>query len=277
MIMLISVATASRFQFTVDEPRNRFAPNDFELHTNMTSSSSRFEDRCGRYPCSASTPYPAPSTRTTARPTTRPTTAYAPHPPTPCPFHSYPTNPPATHPTYPPHPTYSSFPTYSPTPYPTKTPTPHPTKTPTSHPTYSPTPYPTKTPTPHPTKTPTPPHTCYPTPPPSTHPTLPSVTYSNHCDFCDHDIYTLTCISTPFHCASICAQDSHCTHFTHIANNNGGTCKIKSATGSGGGWATTIPSPSPYICGYIPKRAFSNILLGICFGFDIRLDNSLTK
>ena len=110
---------------------------------------------------------------------------------------------------------------------------------------------------------------CIPTPPPHMNPTYPSVTYATNCDFCDHDLYALTCISTPFACAARCAVDTRCTHFTYIANLNGGTCRMKSAPGSGGAWLSVIPSPSAYTCGYISKRAYSSILLSLCLGLDI--------
>lgn len=108
-------------------------------------------------------------------------------------------------------------------------------------------------------------------PPVITHPTLPSITYSSNCDFCDHDLYTLTCIPNALVCAARCAADRRCTHFTYIANIGGGTCRLKSAPGSGGAWASLIPAPSAYICGYIPRRAFTSILLNLCIGLDISI------
>ncbi|EFX82350.1 hypothetical protein DAPPUDRAFT_316885 [Daphnia pulex] len=129
--------------------------------------------------------------------------------------------------------------------------------------------------TPHPVTEP-PCHDCHDTcppyhkPPPKTKfPNLPSITYSTNCDFCEHDLYTLTCVATPFHCAARCAVDLRCSHFTYIANLKGGTCVLKKAFGSGGAWASSIPSPSPYVCGYIPSRALIGIFLNICVGLDI--------
>jgi hypothetical protein len=74
--------------------------------------------------------------------------------------------------------------------------------------------------TPHPVTEP-PCHDCDDTCPPYHKPTttkfpnLPSITYSTNCDFCDHDLYTLTCVATPFDCAGCCAADSRCSHFTY--------------------------------------------------------------
>ena len=93
--------------------------------------------------------------------------------------------------------------------------------------------------------------------------------YSTNCDFCDHDLYTLTCIETQCECAERCSIDMRCSHFTYIANKKGGTCILKKAFGSGGAWASPVPSPSPYVCGYIPSRALTNIFLNICVGLDI--------
>ena len=101
------------------------------------------------------------------------------------------------------------------------------------------------------------------------YPNVPSITFSTNCDFCDHDLYTLTCVETPFACAARCAVDMRCSHFTYIANKNGGTCILKKASGSGGSWASAIPSPSPYVCGYVPSRALIKIVLDICVGFGI--------
>ncbi|XP_046448026.1 uncharacterized protein LOC124196835 [Daphnia pulex] len=98
---------------------------------------------------------------------------------------------------------------------------------------------------------------------------LPSITYSTNCDFNDHDLYTLTCVATPFDCAARCAVDLRCSHFTYIADFNGGTCILKKAFGSGGAWASSVPSPSSYVCGYIPSRALIDIFLNICVGLDI--------
>ena len=149
-------------------------------------------------------------------------------------------------------------PTYT---WPTKPPT-----TPPTPPTYT---WPTMTPPTHPpTHTPTTPY-CTPIPPLPSQPTLPSITYSSNCDYCDHDLYTLTCVHTPFDCAARCASDHRCTHFTYIANLKGGTCRLKRSVGSGGGWASVVPAPSPYICGYIPKRAYNVLQLNICVGLDI--------
>ena len=182
-----------------------------------------------------------------------------------------PTGPPNTSPstqpsTLPTLPSTQSSPTYTPTQTPTTytppTYTP-PTQTPTTYtpPTYTP---PTSTlPT-----TVTPP-TCIPSPPPHTNPSYPSITFSTNCDFCDHALYTLTCIPNAFQCASLCANDRKCTHFTYIANLDGGTCRLKSAPGSGGAWATHVPSPSYYTCGFIPKRTYSSFLLSICLGLDV--------
>ena len=100
-------------------------------------------------------------------------------------------------------------------------------------------------------------------------PNFPSVTYGTNCDFCDHELYTLTCIETVFDCSSRCAIDRKCSHFTYIADLKGGTCILKNAPGSGGSWASAIPSPSSYMCGYIPKRALVDFFLNICLGKDI--------
>ena len=113
--------------------------------------------------------------------------------------------------------------------------------------------------------------TCCSTPPPITTPNLPSNTFATNCDYCNHELYTLRCIVDSFTCAKLCANDLKCTHFTFIAKLNGGTCRLKSAPASGGAWATIITPPSPYICGYIPKRAFTSILLKICVGLDISI------
>jgi hypothetical protein len=131
--------------------------------------------------------------------------------------------------------------------------------------------------TPHPVTEP-PCHDCDDTCPPYHKPTttkfpnLPSITYSTNCDFCDHDLYTLTCVATPFDCAGCCAADSRCSHFTYIANLKGGTCVLKKAFGSGGAWASSVPSPSPYVCGYIPSRALIGIFLNVCVGLNINTD-----
>ena len=152
--------------------------------------------------------------------------------------------------------------TYTPPTYTTSTYTPT-TQTPT---TYTPPTYTQSTRTPPTTVTPP---TCIPSPPPHTNPSYPSITFSTNCDFCDHDLYTLTCIPNAFECASLCANDRKCTHFTYIANLDGGTCRLKSAPGSGGAWATHVPSPSYYTCGFIPKRTYSSFLLSICLGLDV--------
>ena len=114
-------------------------------------------------------------------------------------------------------------------------------------------------------------HVCPPIhkPPPIKFPNLPSITYSTNCDFCDHDLYTLNCIETQCECAERCSIDMRCSHFTYIANKKGGTCHLKKAPGSGGAWASSVPSPSPYVCGYIPKRALVGIFLDVCVGLDI--------
>jgi hypothetical protein len=131
--------------------------------------------------------------------------------------------------------------------------------------------------TPHPVTEP-PCHDCDDTCPPYHKPTttkfpnLPSITYSTNCDFCEHDLYTLTCVATPFDCAGCCAADSRCSHFTYIANLKGGTCVLKKAFGSGGAWASSVPSPSPYVCGYIPSRALIGIFLNVCVGLNINTD-----
>lgn len=101
---------------------------------------------------------------------------------------------------------------------------------------------------------------------------IPSITYSTNCDFSRHDMYERTCITNAFACASICAGDRRCTHFTYIANLNSGTCRLKNAPGSGGSWASAVKAPSPYVCGYIGKRAFNNILLGLCLSLDINVN-----
>ena len=101
---------------------------------------------------------------------------------------------------------------------------------------------------------------------------IPSITYSTNCDFSRHDMYTRTCITNAFTCASLCAGDRRCTHFTYIANLNSGTCRLKNAPGSGGSWASAVKAPSPYVCGYIGKRAFNNILLGLCLSLDINVN-----
>nr|CAH0111229.1 unnamed protein product [Daphnia galeata] len=98
---------------------------------------------------------------------------------------------------------------------------------------------------------------------------LPSITYSTNCDFCDHDLYTLTCVERPSTCAELCAIDSRCSHFTYIANLKGGTCHLKKAFGSGGAWASSVPSPSSYVCGYIHSRALIGIFLDVCAGLDV--------
>nr|CAH0111231.1 unnamed protein product [Daphnia galeata] len=175
----------------------------------------------------------------------------------PCPTCSstYPT-PPSTHPT--PPPTQTTLPPPSPT-QPTL-PTPPPTATP-----------PTTLPTPPPTQ-PTPPsHICPPTqnPPTMEFPNLPSITYSTNCDFCEHDLYTLTCVETPLDCAARCATDIRCSHFTYIANLKGGTCHLKKAFGSGGAWASSVSSPSAHVCGYVLSRALTDNSLNICVGLDI--------
>jgi hypothetical protein len=93
--------------------------------------------------------------------------------------------------------------------------------------------------------------------------------YSTNCDFCDHDLYTLTCIERPSTCAERCAIDMKCSHFTYIANLKGGTCHLKKAFGSGGAWASSVPSPSSYVCGYIHSRALIGIFLDVCAGMDV--------
>ena len=98
---------------------------------------------------------------------------------------------------------------------------------------------------------------------------IPSVTFSTNCDFFDHALYTWTCIADAFTCASLCAADRLCSHFTYIGLLNGGTCRLKSAFHSGGSWALSIAAPSPYVCGYIPSRALGDIFLNICVGTDI--------
>jgi hypothetical protein len=166
-------------------------------------------------------------------------------------------------------------PSYHPTPPPTQTtlPTPAPTETPA--PTL-PTPPPTETPPPTlPTPPPTQPtplsHICPPTqnPPTTEFSNLPSITFSTNCDFCDHDLYTLTCVETSSTCAERCATDMKCSHFTYIANLKGGTCILKTAIGSGGAWASSVPSPSAYVCGYVLSRALTDNSLNICVGLDI--------
>ncbi len=200
------------------------------------------------------------------QPPTKPTITVPTWPPTFLPI-TIPFVYPATYPTTPAS-TYSS--TY-PSTQPTTSPTTHTATPPPTYPTiYPSTQSPTKPVILTPIYPPTPPpNTCISPPAPPTYPTLPSVTYNSNCEFCDHDIYSLTCISTPLACANLCAQERKCSHFTYVTNVNGGTCYIKSAIGSGGGWASSIPAPSHYICGYIPNRAFSNILRSICFGMDI--------
>jgi hypothetical protein len=101
---------------------------------------------------------------------------------------------------------------------------------------------------------------------------IPSITYSTNCDFSRHDMYVRTCITNAFACASLCAGDRRCTHFTYISNLNSGTCRLKYAPGSGGSWASAVKAPSPYVCGYIGKRAFNNILLGLCLSLDINVN-----
>ncbi len=243
---------------------------------------------------SSYTPSVTPTTTPTTYTQTKPPYTHTPHytypthhtPPTPPPqtyptHHTYPTH--YTRPTHPPYtyPTYHTRPTHPPYTYPTHHTPPtyhtHPTP-PHTYPTHytRPTHYTHPTnytrPTPpytHPTKPTPPPHTCTYPPPVHTHPTYPSITFSTNCDFCDHDLYTLTCIPNAFECASRCAKDRKCTHFTHIANLKGGTCRLKSAPGSGGAWASIIPSSSGYTCGYISKRSFSSFLLNICLGLDV--------
>lgn len=127
---------------------------------------------------------------------------------------------------------------------------------------------PTTTAPPPPQSTTTPP-TCGSTPPSTYFPSLPSMTLTTNCDFCDHDLQTLTCVPTAFDCAMKCAANWMCTHFTYIANLKGGTCKLKSAPKSGGAWATPVPAPSPLVCGYIPKRCFTSLQLNLCLGLDI--------
>jgi hypothetical protein len=82
----------------------------------------------------------------------------------------------------------------------------------------------------------------------------------------------VTCIPNAFACASLCAGDRHCSHFTYVANLLGGTCRLKSAPGSGGSWASRIQAPSPYVCGYIGRRAFQNVLLGLCLALEINVN-----
>ena len=48
-----------------------------------------------------------------------------------------------------------------------------------------------------------------------------------------------------------------------------GTCILKTAIGSGGAWASSVPSPSPYVCGYIPSRALVGFFLDVCVRLDI--------
>ncbi len=110
---------------------------------------------------------------------------------------------------------------------------------------------------------------CFIPTPPISIPNLPSITIATNCDFCDHDLYTLTCIDSVSDCANRCAADIRCTHFTYIDIPNVGTCRLKRAPGSGGAWATIIKPPSIYTCGYIPRRAFSSVLLDICVGLEI--------
>ncbi|EFX82211.1 hypothetical protein DAPPUDRAFT_101679 [Daphnia pulex] len=105
--------------------------------------------------------------------------------------------------------------------------------------------------------------------PSTTNRNIPSVTYSTNCDFCDHALYTVTCIPNAFACAALCAGDRLCSHFTYVGNLNRGTCRLKSAIGSGGSWASSVKAPSPYICGYIPSRALVDVFLNICVGTDI--------
>ena len=108
-----------------------------------------------------------------------------------------------------------------------------------------------------------------PPPPVITQPTMPPIIYSPNCDFCDHDLYNVTCIPDAFDCASRCAYDSRCSHFTHIANVRGGTCLLKRSIGSGGAWATVVAGyPSPYTCGLVRKRAFNQVQLNLCIGLD---------
>jgi hypothetical protein len=60
-----------------------------------------------------------------------------------------------------------------------------------------------------------------------------------------------------------------CSHFTYIANLKGGTCHLKKAFGSGGAWASSVPSPSSYVCGYIHSRALIGIFLDVCAGLEL--------
>jgi hypothetical protein len=46
-------------------------------------------------------------------------------------------------------------------------------------------------------------------------------------------------------------------------------CILKKAFGSAGAWASSVSSPSPYVCGYIHSRALVGIFLNICAGLDI--------
>jgi hypothetical protein len=82
-------------------------------------------------------------------------------------------------------------------------------------------------------------------------------------------LYTLTCVATPFDFAGCCAADSRCSHFTYVTNLKGGTFILKKAFDSGGAWASPVPSPSSYVCGYIPRRALLDIFLNICVGLGI--------
>ncbi|KAI9563467.1 hypothetical protein GHT06_010930 [Daphnia sinensis] len=98
----------------------------------------------------------------------------------------------------------------------------------------------------------------------------PFITYSTNCDFCHHDMYTVNCVPDSFTCGLLCAGDSKCTHFTYIAKPNGlGDCYLKNAPNSGGAWALSIQSSSSYVCGYVGKRAFINILHGLCLSTEI--------
>ena len=236
-----------------DETEGEIQSDQMSDQTSNASSAQMVDWRCILNPSCSSTTPPTQTPSTYTPPTYTPTTQTPPTytPPTYTPTYTPPTQTPPTH-----TPPTQTPPTYTP---PTYTP---PTQTP---PTYTPPTYTPPTPTPPTTAPPT----CIPSTPPHKNPSYPSITFSTNCDFCDHALYTLTCIPNAFECASLCANDRKCTHFTYIANLDGGTCRLKSAPGSGGAWATHVPSPSYYTCGYIPKRTYSSILLSICVGLDV--------
>ena len=56
--------------------------------------------------------------------------------------------------------------------------------------------------------------------------------------------------TVPFDCVSLCVRDVRCTHFTHIASNNGGARQQKTGISSANGAGCTFK-----------KTAFNNILL----------------